>query len=90
MGNRVYDKVRSIIERHGGMMRYVRSGYKFGAWEMSINGVSKIIVATGEKSFPELDQLYSPKIAQPTTYDDYSNELIPEAEKRILSWFQKR
>ena len=89
MGKRVYDKIRSIIERNEGIMRYVRKDYKFGAWEITMNGVLKVIVATGEKSFPELDELYSPKIIDPVTYDDYSNNLIPEAEERIISWFQK-
>ena len=88
MKTREYDGVRTIIENLGGSMKWVRKGYRFGAWEIKLNGKSKVVPATGKRSFPELDELYKPRIEKPTTYDDYTNELIPEAQSKVLSWFK--
>ena len=55
MANRAYDLIRSIVEQHGGSVRYEREGYPFGAWEIRIGGRTKVIEADGLGSFPQLD-----------------------------------
>lgn len=81
---RAYGKLRDIIERHDGTMTYQREGYRFGAWVIRIGNNTKIIEATGEKSFPELDRLYIPKIVEPKTWEDRRDELLEDAEENLL------
>jgi len=83
---RSYGLIRSIIERHGGSINYVRRGYRYGAWVIEIGDTTKIIEAEGNQSFPELDRFYVPKIQDPKHYYDYYDQLIPEAEEQLLSW----
>ncbi len=86
MPYRVYDLVRSIVERLGGSMFYERQGYRYGAWVIKIGDRSAVIVAGGDQSFPELDGLYVPKVPDPQDWDDYlKNELVPDAEAKLLS-----
>lgn len=82
---RAYGLLRDIIERKGGTMEYVRSGYPFGAWELWLDGKSATIIASGNTSFPELDRLYVPKTPHPKKWTDYENRLIPGAEERLLA-----
>ena len=79
-----YGKLRDIIERHGGTMIYQGKG-RHGAWVISLDGKNKVIKATGEKSFPELDRLYVPKVVEPKTWDDRQDELLEDAEKYLIS-----
>jgi len=84
---RAYGKLRDIIERHGGMMAYRRQGYRFGAWEISLDGKSKSIEAEGRRTFPALDRLFIPRpdVPEPKTWDDYRDELVPGAEEQLLA-----
>ncbi|HEU6448248.1 MAG TPA: hypothetical protein VFV23_07415 [Verrucomicrobiae bacterium] len=82
---RAYSKLRDIIERHGGIMEYRRQGYQHGAWEISLNGKRAIIEATGALAFPPLDRLFIPKVENPKTWNDYSETLIPDAERQLLA-----
>jgi hypothetical protein len=82
---RPYGKLRDIIERHGGTMNYQREGYQHGAWIISVGGQTVTIEATGEKSFPELDRLYVPKVVYPTTWEDRHNQLLDDAEEHLLN-----
>ena len=66
-------------------MAYRRQGYRHGAWEIFLNGKGAIIEATGRRSFPPLDSLFVPDRPSPKTWDDYRNELAPDAEQRLLS-----
>ncbi|HMN11981.1 MAG TPA: hypothetical protein PKD55_06615 [Bellilinea sp.] len=83
----VYQKVRSLLEKLGGTMDFLREGYPHGAWNLTLNGKQKIIEASGNRSFPELDHLYIPKIRKPKHWEDYLNELAPDAEARLMSYF---
>lgn len=85
MSNRAYELVRSIVERLGGSMVYERKGYRHGAWVITIGENSVPIEAGGDQSFPSLDRLYVPRVADPRHWDDYSDELVPDAETRLLS-----
>src|SRR5690606_9563338 len=62
MSKRVYDAVRSLVERRGGSMVYQRKGYRHGAWVITIGGSTVVIEAAGNRSFPELDRLYVPRV----------------------------
>ncbi len=80
---RVYGKLRDIIERHGGTMNYQGTG-RHGAWVIMLGDKTKTIEATGEMSFPELDRLYIPKIVEPKTWEDRHDELLADAEEKLL------
>jgi hypothetical protein len=85
---RAYDKLQTLIERLGESMKHQRSGYLYGAWEVSLEGNTQIVEGTGSKSLPELDKFYVPKIPIPTTWDDYHNELVGDAEQLLLHWLR--
>jgi len=66
-------------------MTYERKGYRHGAWVIRIGESSVTIEAGGSRSFPELDRLYVPRVPDPMHWDDYSDELVPNAETQLLS-----
>ena len=66
-------------------MTYERKDYRFGAWVITIGERSIIIENGGNRSLPELDQLYVPRVADPSHWDDYLDELVPDAETKLLS-----
>jgi hypothetical protein len=77
--------IRAIVERHGGSMFYERAGYRYGAWVISLGEHSTVMEAGGDQSFPALDSLYVPRVPNPQHWDDYLNELVPDAEAQLLS-----
>ncbi len=81
---RAYDEIREIVERRGGTMRYQRSGYRFGAWVIALDGKTVVLESTGRRVLSELDSLYVPKVPKPATWDDYQRELVEDAEERLL------
>lgn len=85
MKNRSYDQIRSMVERLGGSMVYEREGYRYGAWVITIGENTLVIKASGNRSFPKLDQLYTPQVKDPKHWDDYTETLVPDAEKRLYS-----
>src|SRR5665647_1243991 len=85
MPARAYDAVRANVERLGGTMTYERRGFPHGAWVIRIGDKSATIEAGGNRSFPALDGLYVPGVPHPQHWDDYSGELLPDAEARLLS-----
>ena len=85
MSDRAYGSIRSIVERLGGSMVYEREGYRHGAWAIKIGEKSVIIEASGNRSFPQLDRLYVQRVPDPRHWDDYSDELVPDAETQLLS-----
>ncbi len=82
--HRAYDEIRTLIVQHGGTMKYEREGYEYGAWVIKLGGKTTVIEAPGIGSFPKLDRLYVPKVPNPKTWDDYSTELVPDAEDKLL------
>ncbi|MSQ96293.1 MAG: hypothetical protein EXR98_17315 [Gemmataceae bacterium] len=84
---RAYGEIRKIIEDRGGAMVYEREGHRYGAWVISLNGKSRIVEATGAKSFPLLDKLYKrkPGVPHPTQWDHYLHELRDSAVKELLA-----
>jgi len=90
--DRAYGLLREIVERHQGTMTYQREGKPpHGAWLITLNGKVWEIPARGERSFPELDQLYEPKpdIERPKHWDDYLHKLVPDAEEKLLALHAK-
>jgi hypothetical protein len=87
---RAYGKLRDIIERCGGSMTYRRQGYRYGAWKISLNGKTEIFKSTGKRRLPALDRLYAPNVRNPKTWYDYSDELVPDAERQLLSFVLAR
>lgn len=87
MSSRAYDLVRTIVEDNGGEMYYQVKGYRYGAWIIEIGNKRIAIESQGNQSFPELDQLYVPKVSNPRYWDDYYNELVDGAEAKLLEMF---
>ncbi len=85
MSHRAYGSIRSIVERLGGSMIYQRKGYRYGAWVIRVGEYSVTIEACGNRAFPQLDRLHVPRVPRPMHWDDYSDELVPDAETRLLS-----
>lgn len=85
VSNRAYESIRRIVERLGGSMIYERKGYRHGAWVIRIGERVVTIQARGNRSFPELDRLYVARVTAPRHWDDYSDELVPDAEAQLLS-----
>ena len=85
MEKRAYGAVRAIVERLGGTMVYEREGYTHGAWVIKVAGKQDAIVAEGNASFPRLDGLYVPATPQPRHWDDYTADLVSDAEARLLA-----
>jgi len=83
--SRAYGKLRDIIERRGGSMVYRRQGYRYGAWEISLDGKRAVVEAMGARTFPAFDRLFVPKVENPKTWDDYSDKFIPDAEQQLLA-----
>ncbi len=83
MSNRAYDKIRTLVEQRGATMKYEREGYEFGAWIIRIGGKTTVIEAPGIGSFPKLDRLYVPRIGSPRGWEDYYDELVPDAEAKL-------
>jgi len=83
MQGRVYDAARSLVEGLGGSMTYEREGYRHGAWVIRVGADTIVIQATGNQSFPLLDDLHTPKVANPQHWYDYYDELVPDAETRL-------
>jgi len=65
-------------------MVWAKRGYRHGAWIITLRDKRAVIQASGEQSFPALDGLLVPVAADPKTWNDYSNELLPDAEERLL------
>ncbi|HQH22579.1 MAG TPA: hypothetical protein PLJ89_10925 [Thermoleophilia bacterium] len=82
---RAYGSIRSMVEKLGGSMVWARRGYRYGAWIVTIADRRMIIPASGEQSFPQLDGLLVPLKAHPRTWNDYTNDLLPDAESRLLA-----
>jgi hypothetical protein len=66
-------------------MTYERKGYRHGAWVIRIGESSVTVEAGGNRSFPELDRLYVPRVPDPRHWNDYLDELVPDAETQLLS-----
>lgn len=88
MANRAYDLVRSLVEDLGGTMFWERQGHPHGAWVIRVRDRDLVVEARGDRSFPMLDRLYVPRTADPKAWDDYANELLPDAERRLRTLLQ--
>src|SRR5690606_5606722 len=84
MTDRAYDLVRQLDESIGVTIAFEKSGFPHGAWIITLSRKRKELVATGDQSFPDLDKLYKPKVKNPRHWDDYLNELQPDADFRLL------
>lgn len=79
---RAYGKLRDIVEQRGGSMKYDGRGLH-GAWVIILGSKRGRFPAMGARTFPKLDSLYVPEVADPKTWDDYLDELVPDAEKKL-------
>lgn len=84
MPDLAYPLVRNLVHELGGSMEYQREGYRHGAWIIRIENVQVAVEASGNRSFPQLDQLHVPAVPEPVTWDDYAQELVPDAKIRLL------
>jgi hypothetical protein len=71
-------------------MAYARAGSRHGAWTIRLDGKTRRFKSNG-RGFPELDRLYRPKpeCPHPNHWDDYTKELVGDAESRLLALFNK-
>lgn len=83
--HRPYGSIRSLVERLGGSMVWAKKGYTRGAWIITVRDKSLAIPASGKQSFPQLDGMLVPLKAHPKTWNDYTNDLLPDAESRLLA-----
>jgi len=65
-------------------MTFEREDYRHGAWIIRLGERITTIEADANRSFRELDSFYVPRVPYPQQWDDYSNELVPDAEARLL------
>ena len=65
-------------------MTFEREGYRHSAWIIRLGERSTTIEADTNRSFRELDSFYVPRVPNPKQWDDYSNELVPNAEAKLL------
>jgi len=81
------DSIQGLVERLGGTMTYERAGYRHGAWIITFREQRVVLEASGNRSFPELDTLYVPRdgVQHPKHWDDYKNELVPDAEAGLMA-----
>lgn len=81
---RAYEELRQGIESLGGTMQHERAGWpRGGAWIVQLGDKEQTFLSNG-KGFPELDQLYEPKVPKPTHYRDYTTTLIPRAIEKLV------
>jgi hypothetical protein len=82
---RVYEELRSGIEQLGGTMIWLRSGYRYGAWKVDLNGKSAIFESNGQ-GFPGLDELYKPLVegTKPSHWSGYSKQLTEGAIEELV------
>jgi len=80
---KAYQRLRDIAEAHGYRMSFERKGYRFGAWIVE-RGETRKVFRSNSSGYPELDELYVPKIARPQHYLDYTHQLVPGAESKFL------
>ncbi len=64
-------------------MWYEREGAPGGRWIVALQGRTREFISNGA-GFPELDRLYVPRVAAPSHYSDYTNELLPEAADELM------
>lgn len=68
---RAYEEVHALLKTNGGKMKFVREGYQYGAWIITLN--EKVHIARSNGSgYPDLDQLYVPKPGD-VNLNDYRN-----------------
>lgn len=90
MNRRAYEEIRSMVEQHGGTMTFQREGFQVGgAWIVRYSGKESVFHSGGGK-FPGLDELYIPNIANPKTWDDYSNVLVDDSWDKLLHLINER
>jgi hypothetical protein len=81
---RVYEEIRTMVEKHGGTMNHYRKGYPSGgAWVIRYGGKEKVFMPGGRK-YPSLDNLLVPKVPNPQTWDDFYNQLREDAWEKLL------
>lgn len=85
MTRKAYDLIQNLVEKLGGTMTFIREGYRYGAWVITIGEKSRVFLCEGNRSLPALDQLYVPKVENPNHWDEYKHELVKDAETKLLS-----
>jgi hypothetical protein len=86
---RAYGNLPCIMERLPGGGLDPEGEGRNTVWKFRLYGeVFKELPATGNHNLPELDQFYKlkPGVKNPTTWDDYSDDLIDGGEEKFLAW----
>ena len=82
-----YKKLKEIIiSKHNGRMEFRDFDKKLF---IELNGKRTVIESVGSCFFKEIDTLYKPKNPFPTHSDQFTNELIHNAEDEVLKRFGK-
>jgi hypothetical protein len=88
---RVYEEVHSLLAKNEGKMEFVREGYQYGAWIITLSGKVHVALSNGS-GYPDLDQLYVPKPGDVNLndYRSYTTTLKSDAEERLLQLFEEK
>jgi hypothetical protein len=90
MENRkAYREVLALLKSNGGKMDFVREGYQYGAWIITLSGKEHIALSNGS-GYPDLDALYLPKPGDVNLndYRSYTTTLKPDAWERLRRLFE--
>ena len=82
-----YKKIQNIVEDNNGTFEYESEGSDGGTYHITINGHSEMYSSNGRGHIPELDGLYVPTKVNPTSWNDYKDELLSDGKEVFLSRF---
>ncbi len=87
---RAYELVVELVTEIGGDMDWRPGGDGGGGtWEIDLHGkVARI--PCHDQRINALDGLYVPKVAEPSTWEDYEQQLIPGAFWRLVDLVRER
>ena len=82
MGYQPYRELAVIVEAEGGEMYFERKGQPLGgAWFARLPDGPLHVFYSNRRGFPDLDCLYLAKVRNPQHYNDYTNDLRPDAKQ---------
>jgi len=88
MDYRPYSEIHDLLASIGGSMTYRPGGGPGGVWELGLRG-RHTVVSVRDNRVNALDRLYVAKVADPVTWNDYSenSELASDAFWKLVALF---
>lgn len=84
--SRYYKELSAIVHELGGQMRHEKLGRpQGGSWVVSLPGHAETFFDSNGAGFPLMDQLYVPKVPNPSHHTDYTHELVAGARERWIA-----